>query len=63
MTSNQVLSALRHRIEVCWNMTEVFVENRDAHGCHDMGVEIQALQRAITEVDKLTAISSVEGKA
>jgi hypothetical protein len=31
-------------------MAEVFLQNRDAHGIHDMGVEIQALQRAIAEI-------------
>jgi hypothetical protein len=34
-------------------MAEVFLQNKDAHGIHDMGVEIQALQRAITEIEKL----------
>jgi hypothetical protein len=34
-------------------MAKVFLENRDAHGIHDMGVEIQALQRAILEVRKI----------
>lgn len=33
-------------------MAKVFLENRDAHGIHDMGVEIQALQRAILEVKR-----------
>jgi hypothetical protein len=34
-------------------MARVFLENKDAHGIHDMGVEIQALQRAILEVRKI----------
>jgi hypothetical protein len=34
-------------------MARVFLENKDAHGIHDMGVEIQALQRAILEVRKV----------
>jgi hypothetical protein len=34
-------------------MAKVFLENRDAHGIHDMGVEIQALQRAIYEIKRL----------
>lgn len=33
-------------------MTEVFLKNRDAHGVHDMGVEIQALDRVIAELNK-----------
>jgi hypothetical protein len=32
-------------------MAKVFLENKDAHGIHDMGVELQALQRAIVEVE------------
>jgi hypothetical protein len=34
-------------------MASVFLGNNDAHGLHDMGVEIQALQRAINELEKL----------
>lgn len=47
------LESLKSREENCWNMTKVFLENKDAHGIHDMGVEIQALQRAIAELKKL----------
>ena len=49
----QVLLSLKERERVCWEMTRVFLENKDAHGCHDMGVELQALQRAISEIEKL----------
>ena len=41
---------LKERESICWSMAKVFLENKDAHGIHDMGVEIQALQRAITEL-------------
>lgn len=44
---------LREREGACWGMAKVFLENRDAHGIHDMGVEIQALQRAIHEIRRL----------
>jgi hypothetical protein len=47
------LDSLKHRETVCWDMAEVFLQNRDAHGIHDMGVEIQALQRTITEIKRL----------
>lgn len=50
---NKVISDLSRRIQVCWDMAEVFLKNKDAHGIHDMGVEIQALQRALDEVSKL----------
>lgn len=47
------IQSLNNRERVCWNMAEVFLQNKDAHGIHDMGVEIQALQRAIQELQKL----------
>lgn len=47
------LDNLIYREEKCWDMAEVFLMNKDAHGIHDMGVEIQALQRAIAELKKL----------
>jgi hypothetical protein len=47
------LDTLSYREKVCWDMAEVFLQNRDAHGIHDMGVEIQALQRAISEIKRL----------
>lgn len=45
--------SLKVREETCWKMAKVFLENKDAHGIHDMGVEIQALQRAILELKNL----------
>jgi hypothetical protein len=50
----KVLDSLDYRETICWGMAEVFLQNRDAHGIHDMGVEIQALQRAITEIKRIT---------
>jgi len=47
------IKALKDREEVCWSMVTVFLFNKDAHGIHDMGVEIQALQRAQQELLKL----------
>lgn len=49
----QSLISLKEREKICWNMARVFLENQDAHGIHDMGVEIQALQRAIQEIKRL----------
>ena len=49
----EAIDTLKHRENVCWDMAEVFLMNKDAHGLHDMGVEIQALQRAITELQGL----------
>ena len=48
------LDNLQYREKICWDMAEVFLQNKDAHGIHDMGVEIQALQRAITEIKRIT---------
>jgi hypothetical protein len=47
------LANLRWREEKCWDMAEVFLQNRDAHGVMDMGAELQSLQRAINELEKL----------
>jgi hypothetical protein len=47
------LDSLKYREKICWDVADVFLQNKDAHGIHDMGVEIQALQRAITEIEKL----------
>ena len=52
-TKNDALKDLIDRRDVCWMMAEVFLKNRDAHGVHDMGVEIQALDRAINELYSL----------
>ena len=49
----EALDNLQYRENICWDMAEVFLQNRDAHGIHDMGVEIQALQRTITEIKRL----------
>ena len=48
-----ILESLKEREDACWLMSNVFLQNRDAHGIHDMGVEIQALQRARAELEKL----------
>ena len=44
------IEKIKERINICWKMSGVFLENKDAHGLHDMGVEIQALQRALDEL-------------
>jgi len=50
----EALDSLGYREMICWDMAEVFLQNKDAHGLHDMGVEIQALQRAKLELVKLS---------
>lgn len=49
------IDSLRRRETVCWDMSEVFLHARDAHGLHDMGVEIQGIQWAIRELEKAKA--------
>lgn len=51
--AGKTIISLHQREKICWNMAKVFLENKDAHGLHDMGVEIQALQRARQELEKL----------
>jgi hypothetical protein len=47
------IEALRKREDVCWEMADVFLHAKDAHGLHDMGVEIQGIQWAIRELEHL----------
>ncbi len=47
------IASLRDREQVCWQMAEVFLMSKDAHGLHDMGVEIQGIQWAIRELEAL----------
>jgi hypothetical protein len=49
----EVIASLRWREAKCWDMAEVFLQNRDAHGVMDMGAELQSLQRAINELERL----------
>lgn len=52
------IKKIRDRIDICWQMSYVFLENKDAHGLHDMGVEIQALQRALEELQIVKEVIS-----
>jgi hypothetical protein len=47
------IASLRDREKICWDMATVFLSSKDAHGLHDMGVEIQGIQWAIRELEKL----------
>ena len=51
--ANQI-AALKEREAICWDMAGVFLHGRDAHGLHDMGVEIQGIQWAIRELEAAT---------
>ena len=52
MTITDQIAALRKREAICWDMLGVFLDSRDAHGCHDLGVEIQGIQWALRELEK-----------
>jgi hypothetical protein len=54
-TMQSVAAELKKRKDICWSMAQVFLSNKDAHGLHDMGVEIQALDRALTELARVKA--------
>ena len=47
------ITSLRDREDVCWDMADVFLRSKDAHGLHDMGVEIQGIQWALRELEAL----------
>jgi len=53
MNKEDRITLLRGREKVCWAMAEVFLTSKDAHGLHDMGVEIQGIQWAIRELEQL----------
>jgi hypothetical protein len=48
-----VIADIKRKIAQCWNMADMFLKNRDAHGLHDSCVEIQALQRSLFEIERL----------
>jgi hypothetical protein len=47
------IDSILRREQVCWDMASVCLENRDPHGLHDLGVEIEGLRRARLEIEKL----------
>jgi hypothetical protein len=49
-TASERITSLCDRETVCWDMADVFLRSKDAHGLHDMGVEIQGIQWAIREL-------------
>lgn len=44
---------LEQQRRVYWDMAGVFIRNRDSRGLQSVSVELQALDRAITEINKL----------
>ena len=53
MIVSERIASLREREKICWGMAAVFLSSKDAHGLHDMGVEIQGIQWAIRELEQL----------
>lgn len=54
MSPQERITALQDRVRICWEMAGVFLQAKDAHGLHDMGVEIQGLNWAIRELEALS---------
>ena len=54
MSPEERIIALQDRVRICWEMAGVFLQAKDAHGLHDMGVEIQGLNWAIRELEALS---------
>jgi hypothetical protein len=53
MIVTERVASLREREKICWDMATVFLSSKDAHGLHDMGVEIQGIQWAIRELEQV----------
>ena len=53
MNKDERIATLRKREAACWAMAEVFLHAKDAHGLHDMGVEIQGIHWALRELEQL----------
>ncbi len=53
MEKEELLKSIKKREKDCWAMAQTFLDNRDAHGVMDMGAELQALERAVKEVEKI----------
>lgn len=49
----EAIKSIDARIEWCWASTRMFLENKDARGVMDSGAELQSLQRAKAELEKL----------
>lgn len=47
------ITELKDRERICWEMAAVFLHAKDAHGLHDMGVEIQGIQWALRELESV----------
>ena len=55
MTKQEILASVKQRKDVCWQMAQAFIDNRDSHGVMDIGAELEALERAEKELEKLDA--------
>ena len=49
------IASLAEREATCWQMAKMFLDQRDPHGLHDIGVEIEGLRRAQAELKVLLA--------
>jgi hypothetical protein len=51
-----LIVSIKKRGNDCWAMAQTFIDNKDAHGVMDMGAELQSLERARKEIEKLCLI-------
>lgn len=54
MTKAELITSIKARQNSCWVIAQMFLDNRDAHGVMDIGAELQALERAQKEIEKLS---------
>ena len=50
------ISALRQRETDFWVAARAFLDQRDAHGIQDIGVEIQGVQHSVRELEALKGV-------
>lgn len=50
---DSVLKELHNERSMCWQMAEIYLRKKDARGLHDVGLEIQAIDKAINEIQKI----------
>ena len=50
---DQVLKDLYIEQSACWQMAEIYLRKKDARGLHNVGLEIQTIDKAINEIEKI----------
>lgn len=50
---DEALKDLYTELSACWQMAEIYLRKKDARGLHNVGLEIQAIDKAINEIEKI----------